>query len=314
MLRTSVNRTVRAWAGFRSVLCPVDFSEDSRRALRYAAEVAARGDGLLDVVYVNDPLLIAAAAAALHDRSLVKRSAKQLDEFIDATFTASARRRLRLRSHVATGNPGHEILKAAARRRSDIVVLGTHGLTGAHRLFIGSTTLNVLQHTTMPVLAVPRAAESRPTGPSKPWPGKRIVAALELDRGVGHDVDLAARIAVWFGSSVILVHVLADVVAPAWMTADLGAYDAIRSARAQRQLERLVNRGKHAVTTAVRIVSGRAGDEIAAVARAERSGLVITALRNRRGWFGASRGSISYHVLTHAASPVLACPPNWRAR
>jgi nucleotide-binding universal stress UspA family protein len=304
----------RTWAGFRSVLCPVDFSEDSRRALRYAAAVAARGDAVLDVMYVNDPLLIAAAAAALHDRDLVKRSAKQLGEFIDATFTARARRRLRLRSHVATGSPGHEILKSAARRRSDLVVLGTHGLTGAHRLFIGSTTLNVLQQTTVPVLAVPRDVDRGWTSPTQSWPGKRIVTALELDRGAGRDIDVAARIAAWFGSSLLLVHVLADVVAPAWMIADLNAHDAIRTARAQQQLERLVTRGKNAVTTTVRIVSGRVGDEIAAIAEAERSGLLITGLRNRRDWFGASRGSISYHVLTHAASPVLACPPKWRPR
>ena len=110
----------RTWAGFRSVLCPVDFSEDSRRALRYAAAVAARGDAVLDVMYVNDPLLIAAAAAALHDRDLVKRSAKQLREFIDATLSARVRRPLRLRSLVATGDPGHEIrsLPPAADRTS----------------------------------------------------------------------------------------------------------------------------------------------------------------------------------------------------
>jgi hypothetical protein len=41
---------------------------------------------------------------------------------------------------------------------------------------------------------------------------------------------------------------------------------------------------------------------------------VITALRDRRGWFGARRGSISYHVLVHAITPVLALPPNWRCR
>jgi nucleotide-binding universal stress UspA family protein len=304
----------KAWAGFRSVLCPVDFSEDSRRALQYAAAVAARGHAVLDVAYVNDPLLIAAAAAALHDRSLVKRSATQLGEFIDATFTPRAQRRLRLRSQVGTGDPGHEILRTVAQRRSDLIVLGTHGLTGADRLFVGSTTLNVLQHTTVPVLAVPRAAKGGPATLSSSWPGKWIIAALESDRRAAKDADIAARIAGWFGSSLLLVHVVADVAAPAWLTAALGAHDAIRIARAQQQLERLFTRRQNTVTTEIRIVCGRVGDEIAAVAAAERSGLVITALRDRRGWFGARRGSISYHVLSHAAAPVLACPPNWRPR
>jgi nucleotide-binding universal stress UspA family protein len=127
-------------------------------------------------------------------------------------------------------------------------------------------------------------------------------------------VDIAARIAAWFGSSLLLVHVVSEIAAPAWLSADLGAHDRIRVARAQQQLDELVKRGKKHVTTDARVVCGRVGDEIAAVTATEGAALLITALRERRGWFGASRGSISYHVLTHAVTPVLACPPNWRPR
>jgi hypothetical protein len=35
---------------------------------------------------LNDPLLIAAAAAALHDRQLAKRSADELRKFVDETI------------------------------------------------------------------------------------------------------------------------------------------------------------------------------------------------------------------------------------
>ena len=61
-------------------------------------------------------------------------------------------------------------------------------------------------------------------------------------------------------------------------------------------------------------ISPMAADEIAALAAAERTRLLVTALRDRRGWFGARRGSVSCHVLSHAVAPVLACPPEWRAR
>ena len=107
-------------------------------ALRYAAAVAARGRAVLNVVYVNNPLLIPAAAAALHDRHLARRSAQQLREFIEATFTAGARTPPRLKSYAALGDPVTEILERAARSRADLIVVGTHGLHGrrpaAHRL------------------------------------------------------------------------------------------------------------------------------------------------------------------------------------
>ena len=305
---------VKRWAGFRSVLCPIDFSEDSRLALRYAAAVAARGHAVLTVVYVNDPLLIAAAAAALHDRRLARRSAQELQEFVETTLPASARKPLRLKSHVSIGNPADEITEAGARSRADLIVLGTHGVSGADRLLMGSTTLSVLQHTTVPVLAVPGAGAHLVTSPSRSWPGDRIVAALELDSGAGKDVDVAAHLAEWFGSSLLLVHVVSEIAAPAWLNADLSAHDRIRVARAQQQLDVLAARSQKHVATDARVVCGRVADEIAAVAATERTGLLITALRDRRGWFGARRGSISYHVLSHAVTPVLAYPPQWRPR
>jgi hypothetical protein len=61
-------------------------------------------------------------------------------------------------------------------------------------------------------------------------------------------------------------------------------------------------------------VCGNIADEIAAIAATERTGLVLTALSDRRGWFGATRGSISYHLLSHAITPVLAYPLSWRPR
>jgi nucleotide-binding universal stress UspA family protein len=304
----------KRWAGFRSVLCPIDFSENSRLALRYAAAVAARGNAVLRVAYVNDPLLVAAAAAALHDRHLAKRSGQELQGFIETTLSPSARKPLRLKSHVSIGSPAEEIAKAGARSRADLIVLGTQGVTGADRLLMGSTTLSVLQQTTVPVLAVPRAGEHLVTSPSLSWPGERIVAALELDSRAGQDVDAAAHIAEWFGSSLLLVHVVSKIAAPAWLNADLSAHDRIRVARAQQQLDVLAARAQKHVTTDARVVCGRVADEIAAVAATERTGLLITALRDRRGWFGARRGSISYHVLSHAVTPVLAYPPQWRPR
>jgi nucleotide-binding universal stress UspA family protein len=144
-----------AWRGFRSILCPVDFSDHSRLALRYAAALAARGRAALTVLHVDDPLLVAAAAVVLRARG---------------------------------------------------------------------------------------------------------------------DAERAALLAEWFGSPLVPVHVA---------------------------------RGRS---------GNAAAHDLAAIAKARRASLIVTTLRDRRGWFGARRGSISYHVLTHAVVPVLACPASWQPR
>ncbi len=304
---------LRRWAGFRSVLCPIDFSEHSRLALRYAEKVASHGHAALHVVYANDPLLIAAAAAALHDRQVAKRSAIELGALIDSTLPARTRRQLRVTSHVSIGHPSDQIMKAAARHGSDLIVLGTHGLTGADKLIMGSTTLSILQRTTVPVLAIPRAADS--TAPlSSSWPDERIVAALELDDSAEKDVDVAAHLAHWFDASLLLLHVVSEVARPHWLKGDLTAHDRIRVARAERRLETLAAEVPAQVRTDTRVTCGSIAGEIAALAASERAGLLVTPLHDRRGWFGARRGSISYQVLTQAMTPVLAYPPRWRPR
>jgi nucleotide-binding universal stress UspA family protein len=302
----------KGWTGFRSVLCPVDFSEHSRQALRYAEAMAVRSGGAVTVTYANDPLLVAAAAAALHDRQVARRSLKELDAFVDETL-ATSRKRLRLTCRVSIGSPADEILRAASRGRSDLIVIGTHGLTGADRLLLGSTTMSVLQRTSVPVLAVPR--RDAPLGtPSPAWPGDRILAPLELDANSAREIETAARIAAWFHSSLLAIHVVAGITAPNWLRGDLSAHDKIRVAQAQQQIDALAAAGQRYVPTEGRVMCGEIADEIGAVAAGEGIELLIAALRDRRGWFGAKRGSISYHVLSCAIAPVLAYPQTWRPR
>ena len=154
--RASPRAAAPRWKGLHTVLCGVDFSAHSRRALQYADAIARGGHAALKVVYVNEPLLVAAAAAAFHDRQLVARSARELRAFIAATLTVRASKRVAAR--VSIGDPADEILRAAGRLRADLVVLGMRGASDTSRLsraIMGSTTMSVLQRTTVAVLAVP---------------------------------------------------------------------------------------------------------------------------------------------------------------
>jgi nucleotide-binding universal stress UspA family protein len=289
-------------------LCPIDFSEHSRQALRYATALAARSDGALTALYVNDPLLIAAAAAALHDRTLAGRSLEELEAFVNDTVP---RRRPRVTCRAPVGSASDQILKAAAR--ADIIVMGTHGLTGADRLFLGSTTLSVLQRTGIPVLAVPRR-DAPFDAPTPSWPGTRILAPVELDSEAATHVGVAACLADWFGAGLLVAHVVSDVAVPRWLRGDLSSHDRLRLSRAKQHIDSLAALASRVVTAEGRVSCGHIADEIAAMAANDGIELLVTALRERRGWFGARRGSISYHVLSRAVAPVLAYPPQWRPR
>jgi nucleotide-binding universal stress UspA family protein len=263
------------------------------------------------VCYVNDPLLVAAASSRLHYPGLVIQSKRELRTFAETTLPRRSSRGRAPTFSALTGEPADQILNAAERLRADLIVLGTHGLTGVERLFLGSTTLGVLQHTKVPVLAVPRAKGEMDSAPSPSWPGKRILAAVELDGDSRIDVNAAARVAEWFGSSLLLLHVIAAPLAPSWLSGDPKVRQRMLVDKAEEQLKQLASAVRNDVHVEGRVVSGRIAEEVSAVAAGELIELSTTALRDRRGWLGARRGSVSYHLLTQAMGPVLAYPPEW---
>ena len=146
----AANAAARA---FRTILCPVDFSDASRVALQFAGAVAERFRGKLVVLFVNDPLLVAAAAAAYDERGLAATTMKELGRFVERALKGRGGPSPSCR--VALGNPAREILKAAKRLRCDAIVMGTSGAGAAGRFFFGSTTERVMRSATLPVLAVP---------------------------------------------------------------------------------------------------------------------------------------------------------------
>ena len=197
------SRSTGAWRGFRSILCPIDFSGHSRVALRYAAAVAHRTGTSVTALHAVDPLLVRAAAAALGDRALVKRSSIELQRFVTRTLGPPSTPSPRVDCLVTVGSPADEILDVARRRRSDLIVVGTHGLTGATRLLAGSTTRHVLGRTTVPVLAIPRSAR-QPPRTSGEWPGALVAAAVDIDLSPDRQVTVAARVAQWFDSALLV--------------------------------------------------------------------------------------------------------------
>ena len=194
-----------------------------------------------------------------------------------------------------------------------LIVMGTHGLSGADKLLIGSTTERLFRLTPVPLLAVPPPlAVSGAHEPAPSWPGPAIMAPVDLRDDSESDVRDAAGIARAFGASLVLVHVVPQVTPPPWYRADLSAHWRMRVAKAQRQLESLAEAVGAGVPVETRVVSGNPADEIAALAAEERIGVVVMHLRKGPGLFGSRAGSIAYHVLRHAVTPVLVLPDRAR--
>jgi nucleotide-binding universal stress UspA family protein len=257
-------------------------------------------------MFVNDPILLAAASSTSKGRrQFVERTRVELARFVKRTIATAARATSTTAIEVVAGNPAEEVLRAAKRLRSDLVVIGTQGLSGFRKVFFGSTTAQILGRVTVPVLAIPPTGGAR--GSKDAMAIRRIVAPLDLAGEWQSDVIRAAKVAAAFDAELVLVHVVAEVQTPPWLRSSIGPADRRRTEAARKALERVKQRLAPDLKTAIRVLEGNPAHEIARLTAGSRT-LVVMSLRGGAGVWGARRGAIAYHLLTHAATPVLALP------
>lgn len=297
---------------FRTILCPVDFSEHSRQALRYASLLAARSHGRLIVVYVSDPLLDLAASVAYDEKTMAAKTRGELGRFAERTVAPHRRKIASLTIDVAVGKPDREIEWTADRLGCDLIVMGAQGLTGATRMMLGSTTHRMLRRSPIPVLAVPPFKRGASSRPSNRWPGPTVLAPLDLEAGSQAQAAAAARIAAGLGAKLQLIHVVEPSRMPQWMKVDAYRIDRGRLSRARARLEKLGATLDPALVTECRVVAGDPANQIAAAAAGSAAGLVVLTRRRGQGLFGPRRGSITYQVLSRANTPILALPGDTR--
>ncbi len=142
---------------FQRILCPVDFSDPSRRALDLAVELAQKFSASLTVLHVYPPPgyvlpegYVPAGPEVLAEVEL--RTRESLEAWQQAAQAAGA-----AQVDIATGigPAAGEIVHQAREGNFDLVVVGTHGRTGLAHMVLGSTAEKVVRLSPCPVLTVP---------------------------------------------------------------------------------------------------------------------------------------------------------------
>lgn len=166
MKKKSAKSIRRHGAKARRLLVPVDFSDSSLRALRYAVGLAAESGGSLTIVHVvpADYGLLGIGREEFRDldKSLQRQAANRLRTLADAHVRQNVPADLEVR----LGRPAEEIVAAASESKSDLIVLSTHGLTGLDRYLIGSVADRVARLAPCPVFLM---------RPGKPSPVRKRV-------------------------------------------------------------------------------------------------------------------------------------------
>lgn len=291
-----------------SIVCPTDFSNASRGALRYAAAIAEHFYATLTVITVDDPLLADAASVTYGGQWMKAQTRQQLEELVKDTFRGHEPILPELNLDVATGKPAPEILRVASLRHADLIVMSTHGATGASKLFFGSTTERLLRETTIPVLVTP----AEDPGPANLEDAKRIICSVlvpvDLTAATLRQVQIARGIAEALGVPLVLAHVLQPLHGYTHHHGLVSRIDTMRRLETDRALDELRTAGPPHVQPEIVLASGDPAVEIARIARERNAGVVVMGLHSSPGG-GPRMGSVTYRVLCQIPTLVLAVPP-----
>ncbi len=235
----------------RRILVGVDFSECSRAALAFGARLALHAGAALDVLHVQDSTLTA-AARAVHV-NLEAESAEELRRFIRGTPPADA---LRPETFVICGTPGQVLCDIAAREQADVVVVGSHGMTGADRWLFGSNTQHVIRRARMSVLVVPAGWQPPRAGAQDLSGLGPVIAGVTVSEPAIAAAHAAARLARLLATRLTVLHVVPELRVPdRWMShAASATAEAVRSA--SRELDALLAPLNTITPTNVTVVTG----------------------------------------------------------
>ena len=294
------------------ILCPVDFSDFSRRALDYAVAVARWYAARITALYVHPigipsaamapgaPMVIEPVVLSAVDRGLLL---KELHAFVDAERAAG----VGIDVELTEGNVWREVAARADAGPADLLVLGTHGRTGFERLVLGSVTEKLLRKVRCPVLTVPAAAPA--AVPVAPAVFTRIVCGTDFSEASLRALEWALSLAQEADASLTLVHALDFSGFPGVDGMPVLPQDDYRLSYERWAAERM----KAIVPQAVReycrideiVATGRPHQQLLQIAAERESDLIVLGSAGHGPIERAFIGSTVQHVVRAARCPVL---------
>ncbi|OKL40360.1 universal stress protein [Pontibacter flavimaris] len=149
----------------KSILVPIDYSNNSRNALTYALEIARVTGAEIILFHAFYPIMTPPASLDTTDviLALEEGKARSLKDFALATRTEigaadgllEAYQSIPLRAAARMGGSYEMILEAIEKYKADLVVMGMQGGGPFSQALLGSTTISVMQESKVPILAVP---------------------------------------------------------------------------------------------------------------------------------------------------------------
>jgi nucleotide-binding universal stress UspA family protein len=287
----------------KHILCPVDFSELSDLALKYAAAGAREYGAKLTVLHAEifelpryfsrtqREKLIRDMSRA---RKVIQRDlAKHVKKILGQSAAG-----LTLKYEVVEAHPVKAVLEGAEEKLSDLIVMGTHGRGGLKSLVLGSVVENVVRNAKIPVFTVrQKEHEFIDTNQASSAPRlEHILCPVNMTEGAGRALAAAFSLAERFHARLTVLYTL-ETEEPGDLSKAHGKLQAWipDAVKTQSGLNPVVRTGNPA-------------DRIIAFAKEEKEDLIVLGGEHKPFLEATFFGRTTEVILRHSPVPVLVIP------
>ncbi len=133
----------------KKILCPIDYSDCSKEALKYAVSYAIKNKAKLYLLHVIDTSVYDESLDTMVDEIIKQHKTRLLECVPEET-----RNDMKIEALVVQEIPFAGIINVAEKNKIDMIVMGTHGRTGIAHILIGSVAEKVVRKAPCSVLTV----------------------------------------------------------------------------------------------------------------------------------------------------------------
>ena len=280
------------------ILLPVDFSERSIGAARYARLLAGRcqAEAILLHVVVPAPLQLGPmelASTPVPDfyRAQIAVFERELERLRETELAGT-----KARTVLLEGDPAARIVEYAHREEAGLIVMPTHGYGPFRRFILGSNTAKVLHDADCPVWTGVHIADAPPGAIEV----KHVLCAVDLGSQSAAALAWADWLRRQFGARLTVMHAAAAI-------PPTESDDAIRAnvrSAAERELLRVVNAWNAQPEADLLVESGEPAHAICQAAARLKADVLVIGRGSAAGVFGRLRTN-AYAIIRQSPCPVV---------
>ena len=283
----------------KHILFLTDFSEPSEVAIPFAVAIAREYEAKVHALHVLTPVPLAYATpestAAVIDG--LEEDAQVEMQRVDSQFVGVAHETMIVRGESVWSS----VQKMLSDREIDLLIVGTHGRTGAMKLLLGSVAEEIFRRASVPVLTIGPAVRK---GVHNGGRFHRVLFATDFTPEAEKSAPYAVSMAEEHEAKLLLLHVMRN---PDPKATEKKAQDSV--ANVMHQLYEIVPQAAELWCRPEATVRfGNPADRILEAAKEHDADLIVLGVRDAGGHLGAAthlERTTAHKVVARATCPVL---------